>query len=117
MNEKQEVKEEAKKEYKKIAVVRIRGSAKLKKEIKDTLNMLKLYRQNYCVVLNASPSITGMVKKIKCSYCGKNSFYIYHINKKQKKVDWAICFNCMKKFCDKILGEGQHGGRIEHKED
>ena len=56
--------EEKKKEYGKIAVVRIRGSVKLKKEIKDTLNMLRLYRQNYCVILPATTSTLGMVKKV-----------------------------------------------------
>jgi len=30
-----------------IAVVRIRGKVKLRKDIKDTLDMLKLYKQNY----------------------------------------------------------------------
>ena len=36
----------------------------IKKEVKDTLNMLKLYKQNYCVVVEASPSIMGMLKKV-----------------------------------------------------
>jgi len=48
---------------------------------------------------------------IKCSYCREKSFYIYHKNK-ERKVDWAICFNCLKKFCDKVLGEGKGGGRV-----
>ncbi|MBR9691701.1 50S ribosomal protein L30 [Candidatus Woesearchaeota archaeon] len=52
------------KEYGKIAVIRIRGSIKLKKELKDTFNMLKLYKQHNCVILNATPSIMGMLKKI-----------------------------------------------------
>ena len=53
-----------------------------------------------------------MTKKIKCSYCDRNTFYIYHRNRKNK-IDWAICFKCLKKFCDKILGEGKNGGRIK----
>ncbi len=64
MAEEQTEKQEEKKAYKKIAVVRIRGSAKLKKEVADTFNMLKLYRQNYCVIINASPSMLGMLKKV-----------------------------------------------------
>ena len=64
MVEEQETQKQEKKQYKKIAVIRIRGSIKLKKEIKDTLNMLRLYKQNYCVILNESPSILGMLKKI-----------------------------------------------------
>ncbi|MBW2996086.1 uL30 family ribosomal protein [Candidatus Woesearchaeota archaeon] len=63
MSEEQEAQKEEKKQYKKIAVVRIRGSIKLKKELKDTLDMLRLYKQNYCVILDASPSIVGMLKK------------------------------------------------------
>jgi large subunit ribosomal protein L30 len=50
---------------KKIAIIRIRGSIRVKKEINDTLNMLRLYRRNYCVVLSGTPSILGMLKKIK----------------------------------------------------
>ena len=50
---------------------------------------------------------------VKCSYCRKKSFYIFHKDKKTKKIDWAICFKCLKKFCDKILGEAKDGGRIE----
>lgn len=49
--------------------------------------------------------------EIKCSYCGKESFYIFHRDKKYE-VDWAICFDCLKKFCDKVLGVGKNGGRI-----
>jgi large subunit ribosomal protein L30 len=57
--------EEKNKEKTKIAIVRIRGNAKLKKSIKDSLNMLRLYRKNYCVVYEATPSIAGMVNKVK----------------------------------------------------
>ena len=55
--------EEQKIKYGKIAVIRIRGSIKLRKEVKDTLDMLRLYKQNYCVILEATPSIMGMIKK------------------------------------------------------
>ena len=47
-----------------IAVVRIRGSMKVIKKIRDTMDMLKLHRQNYCVILDMTPSIKGMIKKI-----------------------------------------------------
>ena len=49
----------------KIAVVRIRGSIKVKNVIKDTFNLLRLYNKNYCVVLKNTPEIIGMIKKIK----------------------------------------------------
>jgi len=47
-----------------------------------------------------------------CSYCKKDKFYIYHRNKKNE-VDWAICLDCLKKFCDSQLGEGKNGGRVD----
>ena len=53
-----------KKITKKIAIIRIRGISKIKKEKKDTLNMLRLYKKNYCLVYPAIPGIIGMVKKI-----------------------------------------------------
>ena len=49
----------------KIAVIRIRGDVRVNRDVKDTLRMLRLYRKNYCVVIENSPSITGMVKKAK----------------------------------------------------
>lgn len=63
MEEKKVEKKEEK--PKKIAIVKVRGSVTLKKSIKDTLKMLKLYRKNYCVVYDATPPILGMVNKIK----------------------------------------------------
>ena len=50
---------------KKIAVIRIRGIIGLKKDIKDTLKMLRLYNKNWCVVVDATPSVLGMIKKVK----------------------------------------------------
>ncbi len=51
------------KPIKKIAIIRIRGITGIKKDIKDTLNMLCLYHNNYCVVV--SDSLLGMIKKTK----------------------------------------------------
>lgn len=47
-----------------LAVVRIRGTINLKREIVDTLKMLKLFRKHHCIVLPASNNIVGMVKKV-----------------------------------------------------
>ena len=63
MNEESKKPEKEEKNVQKIAVVRIRGHNKKSKEKNDTLEMLKLYRKNYCVVLGTTPSIIGMVKK------------------------------------------------------
>lgn len=49
----------------KIAIIRVRGSINLNRKIKDTLNLLRLYRQNYCVVIEDMPSYKGMIKKVK----------------------------------------------------
>ncbi len=49
----------------KVAIVRIRGGIRVRKDIKDTMDMLRLYRQNYCVVYEKTPSLVGMIKKIK----------------------------------------------------
>jgi len=52
-------------ENKKIAVVRIRGLVNIRKTIGATLDMLRLYRKNYCVVVDNRPEIVGMLKKAK----------------------------------------------------
>jgi len=46
-------------------VVRIRGWAKTRKEINDTLDMLRLKRNNNCVLLPETNQYKGMLKKIK----------------------------------------------------
>ncbi len=47
------------------AVVRVRGSVNVRKEIKDTLRMLRLTRVNHCVLVRKDPKIEGMIKKVK----------------------------------------------------
>jgi|SRR3989344_1355707 len=49
----------------KIAVIRIRGSFGVRKDIKDTMNMLRLYNKNHCIVIDNSPNNIGMLKKVK----------------------------------------------------
>ena len=49
----------------KIAIVRVRGSINLSNDIKETLSLLRLYRKNYCVVVEDSPSYKGMINKVK----------------------------------------------------
>lgn len=48
-----------------IAVVRIRGIRNIKPVIKKTLELLKLEKPNYCVVLSPTPQIMGMVNLVK----------------------------------------------------
>ena len=47
------------------AVIRIRGSVGLKKEIKDTFSMLRLHRKMHCVLLKETDNIKGMLKKVR----------------------------------------------------
>ena len=45
-------------------VVRIRGTIKASKPVRETLQMLNLARTNNLVVINNSPSFLGMLKKV-----------------------------------------------------
>ena len=47
------------------AVVRIRGSVKVRPEIADTMKMLRLHSVNHCVILDETPNYTGMIRKAK----------------------------------------------------
>jgi large subunit ribosomal protein L30 len=48
-----------------IAAIRVRGQVNLTKEMTDTLRMLRLFRKNYCVVVEDSPTKKGMLLKAK----------------------------------------------------
>lgn len=63
MNKKNKTEPAKENKLKKLAVVRIRGITGIKKDIKDTLKMLCLYHNNYCVVLNSN--MLGMIRKVK----------------------------------------------------
>jgi len=56
---------EKKEAEKKIAIIRIRGIPGIRWDIKDTLNMLKLHKKHFCVVIENTHSMMGMVKKCK----------------------------------------------------
>ncbi len=49
---------------KKLALIRIRGETGLRGELKTTLSLLRLMRNNVCVIVPASAAYMGMVKKI-----------------------------------------------------
>ena len=48
-----------------LAVIRIRGSVGVRKEIKDTFKMLNLEKKHRCTVIPETPQYMGMVKKVK----------------------------------------------------
>lgn len=50
---------------KKIAVIRVRGKNRTNEKVNDTLDMLRLYRNNYCVLIDDTPDMMGMLKKTK----------------------------------------------------
>ncbi len=50
---------------KQIAVIRIRGKTGVNKKINDTMDMMRLYRQNGCVIVENTPVYQGMLKKAK----------------------------------------------------
>ncbi len=48
-----------------IAAIRVRGRVGIKKDIKDTLLMLRLTRANHAALLEENPSYNGMLQKAK----------------------------------------------------
>jgi large subunit ribosomal protein L30 len=49
----------------KIVAVRVRGLMNIRGSISDTMNLLMLFRKNFCVVLDDTPSVKGMLFKVK----------------------------------------------------
>ena len=47
------------------AVVQVRGVVKTRRDIKDTLKMLRLHHINHCVLIADSPENLGMIRKVK----------------------------------------------------
>jgi large subunit ribosomal protein L30 len=47
------------------AVVQVRGVVNTRRDIKDTLKMLRLHHINHCVFLPDTPEILGMIRKVK----------------------------------------------------
>lgn len=48
-----------------LAAVRVRGLTGVKTKIQDTLEFLRLYKNNFCCVFPNNPVYTGMLKKAK----------------------------------------------------
>jgi len=48
-----------------IAIVRIRGGVRTNQDIRDTLAMLRLDRQNHLVIIPSNPVLKGMLQKVK----------------------------------------------------
>lgn len=51
--------------FKRIAVVRVRGRARVREDIEDALKILKLTRVNYCTIVDDRETYLGMLRKVK----------------------------------------------------
>lgn len=47
------------------AVVRIGGKVNIPKKVNDTLKMMRLHKNNHCVLMEETPENEGMIKKCK----------------------------------------------------
>jgi len=91
--EKQQEKKIETKEKKLIAIIRITGQVKVKKEIAGTLYRLKLRKKYSCVVVKPTKDILGMIKKVKYYVAyGEIDKEIYDklIKARGKKVDGKL---------------------------
>lgn len=52
---------------KRIAVIRIKGKPGLRRDVKETFYLMRLYKKNNCVIIPNTPSYIGMLNKIKDS--------------------------------------------------
>lgn len=52
-------------ENKRVVVIRIAGRTGIKKKIKDTLNMLRLYKKHNCIIIPNTNPYLGMLSKVK----------------------------------------------------
>ena len=48
-----------------VAAIRVRGQTGVRRDIKATLRLLRLYRRNYCVDLPKNSAVEGMLRKAK----------------------------------------------------
>ena len=48
-----------------VAIIMVRGPRQAKRDIKDTILMLNLFKKNSCIVKQKTPVIKGMIQKIK----------------------------------------------------
>ncbi len=70
------------------AVIRLRGSVKVRREILDTLKMLRLHRVNHCVLVPETKDFKGMLAKVKdyVTYGEINKETLVELLKKRGKL-------------------------------
>ena len=52
---------------KRVAVIRIKGKPGLRRDVKETFYLMRLYKKNNCTIIPNTPSYIGMLNKIKDS--------------------------------------------------
>jgi large subunit ribosomal protein L30 len=100
------------------AVIRIRGEAGLRKEVRDTLRMLRLKAPNNCVLVPETESYKGMLEKCKdvCTWGEIEKATLVKLLQKRlrlegdRRVDEKILkevtgFNTFEEFADALLSE------------
>jgi large subunit ribosomal protein L30 len=98
------------------AVIRIRGEAGLRKEIRDTLRMLRLKAPNNCVLVPETESYKGMLEKCKdvCTWGEIEKETLIKLLKKRlrsegdRRVDEKLLkevtgFNSFEEFAEALL--------------
>jgi len=70
-----------------IAIIRIKGKVKVKKDIESTLERLRLRKKFSCVVLEESKELGGMIKKVEnfVSYGAINEKTLKELKEKRDK--------------------------------
>ena len=63
--EKKKKQEKAGREDKRLIIIRVRGTVNVRGEINDTLKMLRLHKPHHAIIVKNTPSIIGMIKKVK----------------------------------------------------
>ncbi|MAF35970.1 50S ribosomal protein L30 [archaeon] len=48
-----------------IAIIRLKGKIGLKRPVKDTFKLLRLYKLYYCIILKNTPMNVGMIERVK----------------------------------------------------
>jgi len=93
----------------KLAIIRIRGSFHLSKEIRDTFTHLGLPKKNSCVVKEDTPSTLGMINKVKdfITWGPVSEETLKAMEKRKSKNGYALC--------PPKKGYGKKGIKIQYK--
>lgn len=71
-----------------IAVIRISGLVEIPKDVKETLNRLRLRRKYKCIIVGRKPEMLGMIAKVRnfVAYGGINRETLIELIKKRGKA-------------------------------